>query len=258
MIARRLVVLLAGALATSPSSEPDGAPSPLVLCVSHRASSVDGHSPRVASDVVARAAYRQLGSEQRHELREALEESVSRREARVNPFGVDLEDGEPDARLERLMDSVPRTFGVARALTASRYCGSDGLCVRVTLGTCAGLEHAAREEEVDRARFLAWPYAYATRVRVDDEKRATQVADELRHRRDVALVLEGPKGGKSAGEDEVLALFDRRERLVHLERGSDGSATGAEESPWAGGGHELLVIPTLEAVASRLTREDRR
>lgn len=257
MIGRRLAVLLAGALATSPAGGPVSARDPFVLCVSNRAAEVAA-PPLVGSAVAVLAAYRQLDSAQQRELREALEESVSRREARLNPFGLDLEDGGPDDRMERLMGSAPEAFGAARALLAPRYCGTDGLCVRVSAGSCGVAEHAAERDEAERARFLAWPYGYGERVRVGAADDVGRVAGELRHRRDVALVIEPGGAASSPEEHEVLALAARRQRLIRL-AGEPSERTPADEGPgWVGADRELFLVPTLEAVATAVARADRR
>lgn len=256
---RRLGVLLVGALATSPAS--GGTESPFPLCVSHAPSRVG--VPRAVTKTVTRALYRHLSGTQRRELRDALEESVVRREARLNPFSEDLEDGDPDARLARLVDDAPEAFGVARALLTPRYCGTDGFCVRVS-DTCNDDERSPRGAEVGRARFLAWPYAYAQRVRVDDPRDVERRAAELRRRPGVALVLEPPAGTTPDAsaeavteEQEVMALFERLARNSEKDADAPGPtpSRGNGVSPWRNDGLELVAVPTLEAVANTLRHE---
>lgn len=257
MIGRKLAVLLTAALATSPAAERASSRSPFALCVSQRDAAIVAAAP-VTSAVAALAAYRQLDAAQQRELREALEESVSRREARLHPLGLDLDDGEPDDRLDRLVGSAPELFGAARAVLVPRSCGSDGLCVRASTGPCGAGERAAEGEELERARFLAWPYGYGERVRVGAADDVDRVADALRRRRDVALVIEPAATASSPEEHEVLALAARRERLVRRS-GASSERTPAEERPASvGGERDLLLVPTLDAVATAVAREDRR
>lgn len=250
MIARALLVVATAALFTSPTSEANEGTSPFTLCVARERDL--SRERGAASIAVVRAAYRQLDEAQRRELRDALEEAVSRREARLNPFAVDLEDDEPDARLERFFESAPRVFGTARMLTASRYCGADGFCVRATRGACSDRERLPVGREVDRARFLAWPYGHAARLRESNPKARAAAIASLRRDPDVALVLEGDAAPASLAEREALDLFERWEKLKRLEHdsGPDADAQPAD-APWDGPGDAVVVVPTLEAVAKK-------
>ncbi len=202
--------------------------------------------------MVARAVYRHLSSEAKPALTEALEESISRRESQLNSFVVDLEDSAPDSALKRLGNSAPETFGTAQRLLLSNYCGSDGFCVRVNRGLCAPDEYLPTGRERERARFLAWPYAHARIVRAEGKPLRQQMATELRKRTRVALVLDAAPSSDEA-EAKTMNLVERRELLRRTANSITESAVF--DIPWSPEVDELLVVPTLSAVADAVDEE---
>jgi hypothetical protein len=255
MMGPRLLVLAVALLALSPPDRRGAQVLPIGLCVSNSADAAVSHN--AASIVVARAAYRQLEGSQRRKLLDALEESVTRREAQINPLFDDFGEGDPDSDLHNLIEGDVQTFGTARALLSSRYCGSDGFCVRVTMGECAKHERAPIGRELERARFLAWPYAYAERVPMADASDHDWSIEALRRRPGVALVLEGAEAPMRPDERRFLQLFERREVLLRIEHGENvnESARGLTEESRILRANEVLVIPSLETVADALARQ---
>lgn len=246
MISPRVLSLaVLGGLAALPGAAAPEAGAAVQLCVSDVGAPP---GPRaVAPTSVARAVFWQLTESQRRDAVTALRESVTRREASVNPLLVDLGEGDPDAALDEVVRGAPHAFGVARSVLAPRYCASDGLCVRATFGRCSSSERAPLPSEARRAAFLAWPFGHAERI----EGATLAELDARRRRPGVGLVLGGDDQAWTAEEREFVELLQRREALVATsEARADVAPAGAvEPSPGVG---EALVIPTLEAVAASM------
>jgi|GEM_PF-7058298 len=263
-----LGVATLGRLAASPA--PDATSSiwtpPVALCASRATASV---APRheFATDII-RAIFNHLTAMHQHELIDALQESVSRREAQQNPLAEDFGEGDPDARLDRIINSAPQRFATARALLAERYCASDGYCVRVAPSdkNCTLHEYVPHGQERHRAMFLAWPWAYAKREHIASSLRPRDREEQLaalRRRPDVALVLEGGGSNAPMSEPERLTveLFQRHEALVRMQNARNrgeplpDARDQVRSESWVMGSDDVLLIPTLEIVAAHVARE---
>ena len=129
----------------------------------------------------------------RHQILETMDVARTRLEARLSPFGDDLEDGDPLDELRLLLKPYVPTLTAARELERGRWQSAD-LDVRIA-PSCAAATPAAGESCISlwdtrdgppvlgrRARFVAWAAARAVVVDLGSRARAEQCAATLRSR----------------------------------------------------------------------------
>lgn len=191
----RLVVLLSAAccvLAPGAAEAAKPGPGPFL--------SITGHAGRAApKSAPSRAALalllNSLSEERRAEWANALADLSARIKRRRNPFFVDL-DQPSTQEIDRMLAAMAPSLTAASALAAGAWRSADGdLEVRL-VERCTSSDRCtpvfgtdARQE--GRARFLAWPLAYAVMVRTSSPTESERLALHARlHVSDpVALVL---------------------------------------------------------------------
>jgi hypothetical protein len=153
---------------------------PFVLCTSqeHRPAAGAGRTTFAA---IFSAAALSLTPDERKELTSVIHELAARLVALQHPLFEPLDDESPSTPLTKWFLRGPPSLGVAMTAARDTVCATDGLCVRVERSTCRrGWTPSGADERGERARFLAWPWGYAVRVRGRDPTEASAVAKSLR------------------------------------------------------------------------------
>ncbi len=202
-----------------------------------------------------------MTGEDRAQIEPILEASTTRWEARANPLLEDFEDDDPDAALTAWFESAPPYVGTAMAASKTRYCGSDGFCVRAVHAgdACAvGWSEGASESDRGRARFLAWPFAYAILVRVPPEADPRATAETLRaaarRSSQIGLIIAGTDADAQREEPyATLGEHWRQHESWKFAASADGGAGDGEgEARAVFPAHldrkEVLVLPRFEAL----------
>jgi hypothetical protein len=224
-------------------------PAPFAFCAARSPALVDG---TVRDEAVMASMILALAPEERARLAELLDNANARWEARANPLLEDLGAGDPDAELVAWLAGAPAAVSVAMAASRATFCAADGYCAAPAdaRGACpAGFSPVTGDD--GRARFLAWPFGHALRLRADTAEHARAAADALRvrarGRTHIGLVVQSP----AADEDDLRARLIRHETLKGVvERRGDGALGGATQR-LALDARDVVVIPRLDALAAR-------
>jgi len=243
-------------LVRSPAAEND-----FVLCVSRASEAAPSQS---LDEPLFAAVALSLTDEERHTLENVLADANTRWEARANPLLDDLGEGQPDDAFDAWLAHAPVGVGVAYASSSPRFCATDGFCVEVLMPALSCLPGTASVtgKDLDRARFLAWPFAHAVRLRAASEADATRIADALRAQSwapssQIGLVLQATDEARAreAPFAELRERFVRHEGLKRLAHGGASAleavkndAPPAHTSPIRLPLREVLVLPRLEAL----------
>jgi hypothetical protein len=204
-------------------------------------------------------------------LANALDDLDVRLEARRNPFGEDLEDGDPFDDVYVLLRSVSSALGAASSLSSQRIASSDRHTVVAIAPHCGGNgtecfpawapPTAHPTDTQRRARFFAWSVSLSATLRVDDTAavnamRAASSAPEST----IALVLTG-EDLAGASNARGAAIREKARRTLKLVGGESNApkllrVLAAEPKPgplvpWlAIDPHEVLVVPRLGTLAN--------
>ena len=219
------------------------------------------------SEAVLASVARTLRNGERTSLEEALTVSATRWEARANPLLDDLEDVDADGSLEEWFRSAPRFVRTAQAAARLHACAPDGLCAAPRPGASCppGWTAPANDAEEGRARFIAWPWGHAIRMRAPSETDARRAAVLLRLRihgsQRIALVLGADDVEVTKGEPFVKLrdVWTRRAGLRSIaldERREADAGDDLDGSLPAPAPHELVLLPRLETIADDRAFED--
>ena len=210
------------------------------------------------SEAVLASVARTLTNGERTALEEALSISATRWEARANPLLDDIEDVDPDVSVETWAASAPRFVGTAQATARQPACAPDGFCAAPQTGaSCAPGWAPASDADDGRARFLAWPWGHALRMRAPSETDARRAAVLLRLRihgsKRIALVLAADDVQVTRGEPFVKLrdLWKRRAtlRAIALHGAEAADAEELADALPALDPRELVILPRLETIS---------
>ncbi|WP_394833579.1 hypothetical protein LVJ94_44440 [Pendulispora rubella] len=210
-----------------------------------------------------------LTDEERRTLETVLADANTRWEARANPLLDDLGDGEPDDAFDAWLERAPTPVAVAYAASSPRFCATDGFCVEVLMpaSSCSPGFAPVTGHDLERARFLAWPFAHAAWLHAGSEADAARIADTLR----AQARARSPKGQMGlvlqAGDElrareppfaELRERFLRHEALKRLAKDAGAAleamkkdAPGERTFPIRLAPADVLVLPGLEALTHR-------
>jgi hypothetical protein len=236
--------------------------------------------PADSSDVKDRAtaiALRSITPLARLGVEHALDTLVARLEARMNPFGNDLEDGAPEAQLVAIARASSARLGASDALASGRRASADGKMIVAIAAECPRTASVAiscaplwskdpptEHDDVARARFFAWPLAAAGVVAAGDASAADAIASTLRalsltKGTTIALVLTARDlEGEDARVDAIrarakdaLAIARRDPKAdVHLLELLARESPRTSALPWLTlAPNEILVVPQMIASA---------
>jgi hypothetical protein len=266
------LVLLPVAVAGARFARRAAAPSPHGVLLALEVRTTEAGTPTDASPssgVVL--ALNAMSDSERSRLADGLENLADQLERSHNPLVEDLDDGDAQHALARLMQERLPMLTAAAALAAGRWVSADGRTVVRATTECAldarciplGSKPGPGDDRMAaRARFLAWPLAYAIVVRPPAEK-MEGVVDALRSSVEgshVALVLRHEDVQSLRLSAALPALADGVARIQRwapddmpakdaLRQLSAGS--GSEDLRWLALPHDtLLVVPRLGAVAT--------
>lgn len=218
-----------------------------------------------------------LRPEEARSLGSALEEANRRWDTKANPLIEDLDETDPDDALAQWLEHPPVAATTAMAAARTRFCGTDGFCVRVVprASPCPSTYEPLGDEDArvnDRALFLAWPFGHAVWLRARTPEAASSTVTALR-----AHALDDPTTGIGlvlhVGDDErsrvtTGALRDELIRHEVLRRkatqqdldeddgdaaapfrvGGDGGAGAGTAFPADMDPLDVIVLPRLEAI----------
>lgn len=224
------------------------------MCVTHGARPADERW----SEAVLASVARTLTNGERASLEEALSVSATHWEARANPLLDDIEDEDPDVSLEAWLRTAPPFVRTAQAARL-HACAPDGFCARPKTGASCrdGWTPAASEADEGRARFLAWPWGHAIRLRAPSEIDARRAAVLLRLRihdsKRIALVLGADDVEVTKGEPFVKLrdVWKRRATLreIALKEHTEADPGDALDALAALDPRELVILPRLETIS---------
>ena len=115
-------------------------------------------SPQLVDALLATLSAAELAG-----ITRAAEEAAQNWESKANPLVDWLDDeADPDHPMALWLRDAPDESAVALHALRGRYCADDGFCVQPARHRdCAAPFHAALPKELERAKFLAFPYAHA-------------------------------------------------------------------------------------------------
>jgi len=213
-------------------------------------------------DALLAAALVSLDDDERARVENVVNDANARWEARANPLLEDLADGEPDDELELWSSDAPASVATAFAASTTRFCAGDGFCVEAVTRTapCSpGFARLSVAKELERARFLAWPFGYAVWLRAETPRDARAAADSLRLRAHssshIGLVLHSDDAQRAA-EPPFADLRDRlfcHEALKAIARDAGARAAtdlDASTSRLHLDPRDVVVLPSLAALTS--------
>jgi hypothetical protein len=228
------------------------APTAIRLCATHDAPPRKGTQ---LSPALLAAAVLALDDDERAELSRTLDAVNERWAALANPLFDTLDEEDADLPLTRLLRRGPQAIIVAASASRGVACATDGLCARGAATQCPPGFEEASGRDVERARFLAWPYGYALRVRAASETDARAIAAELRgctrHGKRIALVVTPfDHEDVDRSHSSLVSAWTRHEALVAFVRGRPDA--GAQEAyfPLSLGKEDVVVMPKLEAIVA--------
>lgn len=267
---RRITVKLACILGCCGATTACAKPSPVAWATQEQA-------PRRDAEVwrkTAQLSLRSLSSSALAQVARALDDFAVRAERRAQPLiaaGGD-DKSETLAELERRIQTHLPTLNAAAHLAHGRYAADDGLLVTVGR-TCDDAPRGARcfplwqrgdDTLARRARFMAWPFSCAIKLRVQGG-RAGELATALRQAADrsdglIAFVLGGsePDGAAAVREQarRVLTLAerhgtktDRADLLAGLAAAPSPSTLAALDRTFARAADEIVVVPRMSALS---------
>jgi hypothetical protein len=241
----------------------------------------DAHEPSsIEQDGYARAmslAIASMSLDEEKRIIELVDDATARLEARLLPLGSDLGSGDPLEELRQSLGVYGPRMTAARSFVSPSFRASDVTvrpaksCANASpdLGEeclCAWEEDHARDAQAERARFLAWPIAYAAVLQLQDASSAEEFAKRLRRRSgdgrsNIALVLL-PNDLALAPLPKTSRLGDAARRLSralaanHLPAEPQlktlvPAALSGPALPWLElPPTDVLVVPRLSALAS--------
>jgi hypothetical protein len=196
-----------------------------------------------------------LTDDERAELGRTLDEVNDRWAALANPLFANLDDEDADLPLTKLVRRGPRAILVAASASRGVACATDGFCARGAASECPAGFIEASGKDVERARFLAWPYGYALRVRAASENDARVIASALRactreSKRAGLVVTSFDRVDADHAHEPLVSAWTRHESLVAFVRGR-GDA-GAQEAyfPLSLEPEDIVVMPNLDAIVA--------
>jgi hypothetical protein len=200
----------------------------LMLEVTFAAARPPAHETESAAGLAL--ALNAMTDERRREIAHALTALADQVERRQNPFVEDLGDDDASPEAQRLLREELPAMTAAAALGPGQWAAADGTMVVRATGACApgtrciplvdvGADDADRVAA--RARFLAWPLAYAIGLRPRPEA-TRRVIDALRaptRGSRIALVVgdEDRSGLRSSDALPELVSSARRLAAAHSE-----------------------------------------
>jgi hypothetical protein len=279
-----LVALVSGPTAETAPRELDGSRGPMLI-VAHGETALEANDriglPAEAHDLAdeeraAAIALAAMPEPSLQRLADALDGTNVRLEARRNPFGEDLEDGDPFDDLYVLLRSVSSALGAASSLSSQRIASSDRRTVVAIAPECGGrgtecipawapTPHASDSQR--RARFFAWSVSLSGTLRIDDAAARERAVEALRAasadkgpEETIALVLTGDDlaGASSA---RGAAIREKARRTIRLVGGASKApkllrVLAAEPAPgplvpWLSlDRREVLVVPRLGTLSN--------
>ncbi|WP_394844037.1 hypothetical protein LZC95_44160 [Pendulispora brunnea] len=227
------------------------------------------HAPRPASSQLDASLFAgvalSLTDEERRALENVLADANTRWEARANPLLDDLGDGEPDDAFEAWLEHAPTPVAVAYAASSPRFCATDGFCAEAVMpgAPCSPGFAPATGKDLERARFLAWPFAHAAWLHASSEADAKRMADALRSREHspaahIGLVLQAGDEPRTHEPPfaELRERFLRHEALERLAKGASLESVKKDAPvertfPLHLAPSDVLVLPGLDALTHR-------
>jgi hypothetical protein len=218
-------------------------------------------------------ALNSMSDAERSRMAEVLGEAADRLERDHNPLVEELDDGDARSDFGRLAHERLPTITAAYALAPGRWQSADArLLVRATTACDPGARclplgvggpAPSGDRVAARARFLAWPLAYAVVLRPPSD-RAQAAVEALRKPADgsrIALVLGRDDLHALRFSDALPYLADSAARIARwapedapmkeLFRRLSARDVARDDAPWldlpAGA---LLVVPRLGALAT--------
>jgi hypothetical protein len=223
---------------------------------------------------IARAAMPEASLQR---LADALDGLNVRLEARRNPFGEDLEDGDPFDDLYVLLRSVSSALGAASSLSSQRIASSDRHTVVAIAPRCGGTgtecfpawaPASSRPTDTQRrARFFAWSVSLSATLSFADAAARESAVHALRvasadkgQEATIALALTG-EDLAGASNARGATIRERARRTIRLVGGESKApkllrVLAAEPAPgqlvpWLSlDAREVLVVPRLGTLAN--------